>query len=437
MRFPFPNRLLSAALAAFAMASSSLAGEPPAACIADPAPGDAGVDGLVRVAAARHPSVQSRIAERDSAQAGVEAAKMAWWPTPSVSRENVSASSTDPSYAGGNALTLIGLRQPLWNGGRIGALRDRAQAVAESSDIAVREQREAVAIQVITAYGEWLRQYRQFMLTDASIRLHQSLYDQADRRIEAGVSAQIDRQLTQSRLRQLVVDRAKLESARRVALSRLSQLAGRELSEPALVRAAERPLCLQQRDDLIDQMVRRSPALARLRSDLNGLGAEIDAKKAARFPEVYLRVERQYGNYAMADARPQNRVFVGLQYQPGAGFSLASDIEASVRHREASERSLEATRLDLVDQFTAEWEEHQTLRERLAAAQDSLTDTLAVKESYERQYQAGRKSWLDVMNMVREQLQIELQMADLEASILALSRRLRLRASGLAEWGTQ
>lgn len=39
------------------------------------------------------------------------------------------------------------------------------------------------------------------------------------------------------------------------------------------------------------------------------------------------------------------------------------------------------------------------------------------------------------MNMAREQLQLELQKADIEVTMLTQSRKLLLQAQGLNEWG--
>ena len=39
------------------------------------------------------------------------------------------------------------------------------------------------------------------------------------------------------------------------------------------------------------------------------------------------------------------------------------------------------------------------------------------------------------MNLVREQLQLELQQVDLEANLISLSRKLAVVAAGLSNWG--
>ena len=54
-----------------------------------------------------------------------------------------------------------------------------------------------------------------------------------------------------------------------------------------------------------------------------------------------------------------------------------------------------------------------------------------VFESYSRQYLAGRKSWLEVMNASREIAQGEIQLAEAQASHVVVTWRLAIVAFGL------
>ena len=393
------------------------------------------IDRMMRVSAGQHPSVLGRLAEQQSADASLESAQWGYWPSPILPHERVNAGSRDPSYPGDDAITVVGLRASLWTGGRLDATRERARALLDASGQALVEQREQIAIRTAIAWGDWWRYDRQIAATDKSIAAHDTLQGQVDRRIESGVAPEVDRKLTLSRQRQLVNDRARLVSLRQSALRTLQQLVEPALSDTDLARAPVQSLCLASPDELVRQMIERNPRLERLRANLKALDAEVDVRRASRYPELYARVERQYGNYAIAHAAASNRAFIGASWQPGAGLSIESDIRALAARRNASDRDIAASRMDLIEEFNNDWLGFNAIRERLEAILDALADTRAISNSYERQYQAGRKSWLDVMNLVREQLQLELQQADLEANMVALSRKLQVRASGLRDWG--
>ena len=393
------------------------------------------IDRMMRVSAEQHPSVLGRLADRASADASLESAGWGYWPSPILSHERVNAGSRDPSYPGDDAITVVGIRASIWTGGRLDANRDRARAQVDASGQALLDQREQIAIRTALAWGDWWRYDRQIAATDKSIAAHEALQAQVDRRIEGGAAPEVDRKLTLSRLRQLINDRARLVSLRQSALRALQQLADASITAADLGRAAVSSLCLAAPEELTRQMVERNPRLARLRANLKVLAAEVDVRRASRYPEIYARLERQYGNYAIANAAASNRAFIGASWQPGAGLSIESDIRSLIARQEASDRDLAGSRLDLLEEFNGDWLSFNAIRERLDAILDALADTRAISSSYERQYQAGRKSWLDVMNLVREQLQLELQQADLEANLIVLSRKLQVRASGLRDWG--
>jgi len=397
-----------------------------------------GLDILVRDAVLHHPSVTAKQLELTSAQASVESAKWGFFPTPSITREQVSAKKNDPTYgAGTNQQTTLALNQSIWTWGRLTATKDHAEALAQANVIAISEQREMLADQVFTSFAEWMRAYKQLALTEKYIDIHQQLYEQSERRIASGVTAQIDRELTLGRLRQLQVDRARLKASRSSALHRLSQLVGHTLNEETMADFPESVLCVPGANEYLDSAASRNLTLARLNSNIKAQDADIESRKAARFPEIYARMERDYGAYGSSGNTPYNRVFIGFNYQTGAGLSINSDIAALVAHRDATVDDIHASKLVLLDQLNSEWLNYQTLNEQRKATEQSLSNAIAVKESYERQYQAGRKSWLDVMNMVREQLQLELQMAEIDSSLITQSRSLYLHASGIANWGIE
>jgi adhesin transport system outer membrane protein len=69
---------------------------------------------------------------------------------------------------------------------------------------------------------------------------------------------------------------------------------------------------------------------------------------------------------------------------------------------------------------------------RSQALQQAAELAEQVLASSDRQYLTGRKTWQDLMNSAREQVQAQLQLVDLEVLQLVASWRLALLTSGLA-----
>ena len=91
----------------------------------------------------------------------------------------------------------------------------------------------------------------------------------------------------------------------------------------------------------------------------------------------------------------------------------------------AARLAREAAERDVRERVTLDWNEWLAASLRLENAHQARAMSTEVFESYARQYTTGRKTWIDVLNAVREATQSELAADDARAQMLAASLRLR------------
>jgi adhesin transport system outer membrane protein len=72
-------------------------------------------------------------------------------------------------------------------------------------------------------------------------------------------------------------------------------------------------------------------------------------------------------------------------------------------------------------------EEFANAVSRIAALEKSVNSSALVMASYQRQFQAGRKQWQDLLNQVRELAQNQYALADAKASMVGSMVRLQIR----------
>jgi adhesin transport system outer membrane protein len=72
--------------------------------------------------------------------------------------------------------------------------------------------------------------------------------------------------------------------------------------------------------------------------------------------------------------------------------------------------------------------EYQAARERSSISADASATAAKVSASYMRQFIAGRRSWLDVMNALREAVNAQIGQSDAEVSAMWAATRLLLRS---------
>ena len=379
-----------------------------------------------------HPAVQAQKALVGAAQQGVSNARWQYFPTPSISVQGAKAGSADIAYAGDSRVTVLALTQPLWTGGRIEAGVDKAQAYAQGAGASLTESQQQLAIRVVQAYGDWLSAYRKRKAYQAGQAQHIRLKDQVARRIREGQAAESDLALAQSRLASLDADMALANTQEEVSVTRLSQLLGQAVAVQSLTASLAEPFPISLSvSDLLAQAQDYSPSLARARSNAQAQLATIAEAKSATLPEVSLRLEQQHGNFNYSGGPQHSRAFIQINSRLGAGLSSLGAVQEAVQRHAAALADIESQQRSLAEQVMTDHALLVTSQSRRLALQSSAELADQVLASWDRQYLSGRKTWQDLMNSAREQVQVQVQLADLEGSQLVASWRLALTVGEL------
>jgi adhesin transport system outer membrane protein len=385
------------------------------------------LESLIAATLQTHPAVQAQRAQQDAARAEVDAARWQFFPTPSVSVEKASAGRNDINYMGDGTVATVRLQQPLWTGGRLTAGKERAEAGVAVSQGALDETREQLALRVVQVYSDWLAAHLKLRASETSLATHTRLRDQITRRIESGASSEADLVLAVSRRQAVVADMALARAQQDSALARLGQLTGYPVDAASLsdALAAPRPPGAGLAA-LLARAQDQDPTTQRLKAQARRQETMIAEQRAALSPEVYVRAERQFGNYTIRNAAPENRIFIGVSSQFGPGLSTLSNIRGARAQYDAALAEVDAQRRNVSEQVMADYALATASGARLDALEAALAAAGDVARSYDRQFLAGRKSWIDVMNAARELAQTEAQIADIRAAQVVATWRLAI-----------
>ena len=389
---------------------------------------------LITTVLEAHPSLRAQKALGTASQEAVNAARWQFYPTLSVNMEMMANGSSRESVygAGDNRVTTLRLQQPIWTGGRLTAGMSRAEAGVIAASAGLEVTRQDLALRVVQTYADWYSGYAKSVAYDKSLQAHLRLRQQILQRIEYGVSAASDLTLVAGRIEQTQAELTTSQAQQQTALSRLSQLSGKPVDGAALVLDPSGPLLLLQAPErMVEQAHLGSPTVARLLANVQIQEADRVTRKAALTPEVYLRAERQQGNFSQGNLPAQNRVFLGLSSNFGAGLSSLSEVSGAQARLESAQADVESARVGLSEQIWGDAVLATAGNARKVALAASLRSSQAVSQAWARQFLAGQKSWLDVMNAARELAQVEVQIADLEATQLLLTWRLAIVVRGV------
>jgi adhesin transport system outer membrane protein len=207
---------------------------------------------------------------------------------------------------------------------------------------------------------------------------------------------------------------------------------GRPLQPQGLAQSIHAPISLgSNAQDLLQQAQAHSPGVLKLVAQVRVAQEEVTERQADLKPEVYLRLESQYGSYNYPGSPTQNRLFVGASSHFGAGLSSMTQVRGAQARYDAALADVDSARVSLGEQVQADYAQAEAGLVRLSALEASLESSDSIARAWNRQFIAGRKTWLDVMNAMREQAQLEAQIADAKSSQLLLSWRLAITGRGL------
>lgn len=385
---------------------------------------------LIQLSIESHPSVRAQLSNQKAAQSGIETAEYQRYPTPQLSYESVKKDSADPSYIGSDGVATVRITQPIFTGGQFTAQLDKAKANLQLSQASVRETRQQIALKVVQAYADWCSAELKTQSIEKSLAIHQKLLQQAKNRIAQGASPQSDLTLVQGRLDATFGElfSAKLQSE--LAVQKLIELTGTTLSAAQLKADMTGPIQhVQILESLLANAQIQSPELQKAKAQALISRASVQEKAAALKPDIYVRAERQFGNYFSADTTAHTRIFIGVNSKFGPGLSSFTQIDAAKAQEDTSEFEIQS-QLRLVRELVmSDVSALRSIKQRTQAIQGALSASQAVLESFERQFNAGRKTWLDLMTVAKDVAQNEMQLAELRGAELQTSWHLHILTS--------
>jgi adhesin transport system outer membrane protein len=172
-------------------------------------------------------------------------------------------------------------------------------------------------------------------------------------------------------------------------------------------------------------MATRSPSVQIAKSDVISAQNRLRTKEAEKWPQLYVRVDTPLGNN-YRNANNATVAFAGLSYTPGAGFANGVEAEALAKRIAKADLGVDVAMKDIQENLQNDREDFLNAYAQIAVLEKSVLGSDMVLASYERQFQANRKTWLDLLNQVRELAQNEYALVDAQASLVGSRLRLEI-----------
>lgn len=375
------------------------------------------------------PSIKAQRAQTSAADNELSAARWGRFPSVSFSTQSTQSNSNQQVFS---------VEQPIWAGGRITSTIEFAEASKDQAEAALVATQQQVLSDVATAFFEILRLENRYEASKENTAEHQRLVELIDRRVALEVSPVTDQVLAKSRAELAKTEELQVLRQLQTARFQLNQLVGSVVGP--LKAPGENQLWHQRypsSDEAMDVALKFSPLLRQAQANIDGAAAQVSLAKAASYPSVvagYQSIDQELSGMT----QKTNTSYVGLQFAPGSGLSSFATSRAAEDRRQAAVDSFAATQNQVRAVVSSAYAESLNLEALVEPNKRFLRGMEEVLDSYMRQYQIGRKTWIDVLNSQREKTQSKVAFFDALYGLQASRLRLMfltgdIRANNLQE----
>ena len=364
------------------------------------------IQDAMRLAVTTHPAVLGKNNELLAASYSLEGAKWQRYPA-------LSAQTASPTISRQGVITTMTIDQPLWTGGRISSNINAATARALAAQYDLEDTQQTILIKVTNAFCNMIKFQEKLLSASESVVEHQRLLELIERRAMGEISPENEVTLARARLAQSKSDQLQYELSYKNAKADLEQLTGVKVE--SLIKPAPTNLMLDKNSTplLIERAINYSPTLKKLEAQRVAAEADKETKKSILWPQLSARYSHNWeaggiDTYSV----PSDTAFLALTFQPGNGLSSLSTINQAEAMISSAESNRENASKDISDRIRLAINDLSSSGNEVEVFNDLVVSSAEVYESSLRQFTLGKKTWPEVLNAWRENIQAKYSLTD-------------------------
>lgn len=383
---------------------------------------------LLNQANLSYPALQAVRLETRAALEELDAARRLYWPTVNA----VIESNSSTTSATGPTRTLQ-VEQTLWDAGNVKSRIAESDTLTSLQTLKAALLKEEVYLQLANAWQNMLASKDRMEVAKQTIARLQVYQQQMQRRVRIETSPRIDLELANSRILQTQVEHTAALNNLKQAISRIEQYSGRtDLmamvtdSNAAVVTVNASGFSLVQITENLQSIIDQHPSVSKARAESLQSQNRLDQKKSEAWPQIYARISQPLSQPG-AGYNTGPTAFIGIRYSTSTGFVNQLQAKALATRALSAQEMVASIAIDLRQTLQVDQDEYLAALSRISALEKSVQGSDLVLVSYLRQFQAGKKTWQDLLNAVRELAQNQYALADARASMQGAIYRLQIR----------
>jgi len=359
-----------------------------------------------------HPIMRGKQAELDAKGFAIDSAKAQRYPS-----FNGQVGQRD-----GDQVAIISIRQPLWSFGRISSGIDYAEADKQVGDADFLRVKRKLLQETAIAYANISGIHQRLQVQLDNVEQHKKLYQQIKRRQQGKLASQTDVLLVEVRLRQARTQVLRTRGELHVAQNDLQALTQTDIDASPEISTEFTQLPSSER--LATMAIQNEASIKHKKELITLADKNVDRIFSSAMPTLYLQAEQNLNAPGYVSGTHYSVMLDGKL--DGFGFSTFGRSRAAKAQLDAAKQDLYSTRNDVRRKVKTLLNNRQMQQTLIRGLKQSVDDMQTTMKSYSRQYGAGFKAWLEVLNLQRELTDQRIQQAQAYNDWLVSTLQIRI-----------
>jgi adhesin transport system outer membrane protein len=385
-----------------------------------------GLGNALQATLRNHPAVAGQQAQVEAKRYVTDQARSQRYPTLSA-RARTEGGDSIASNDDSSEPSVLRARQPVWAFGRIRNNISFANAEMSTEQADLLRVRRELMEHTAVAYAQVRGSEENIDIARQNVAEHAELLAQIERRMEGQLATSADARLAAARLLQA---RVMLERAISEWQGAQDDLMG--LTQVRVTANESVPtdlLALSESAHLLEWAMEYSAEILLKEQQVGQAEAEVEKAKTSSMPTIYLQADRFYDQ---PDDRDDSQVSLVFEASlDGLGFAAKGRRGEAAAGHLAARQDLSLAKIELKQELEHLQRKRRLQSELIELQTMSLKDLESLLASYQRQYESGTKSWLDLLNIQRELFEQRRQLVQAHNEWVIYSLQLQARIGGL------
>ncbi|MGB6288566.1 MAG: TolC family outer membrane protein [Desulfobulbales bacterium] len=298
--------------------------------------------------------------------------------------------------------TVLSLRQNVFRGFADQYEVERQTARVNSSAYLLQGRSENIALVTSRVYLNYLRQLELLELAKENLTIHQRIHDQIKLRSESGIDRKADLDQVMGRLSlaesNLVIAEANVADAQtdyQFVVGRIPE----HLVKPQPVDAFI-PALLEEAQQLA---VKNYPILKSAQADVQAREAQYVVAKSNYYPKLDIVVDQKWEeDVDIPGYEEELRATAVARFNIFNGFSDKARIAETCYLIKEAREIQKNTERQIIESIRLSWMAHQASQNSIVYLQNYVKSTGATAEAFSKQWNIGRRSMFDVLDIEAE-----------------------------------